>query len=56
MKEDVTGRTSTDAGHSHSFNVDANGNGSTGRTDGHIHRVANWVVSIVNRHRHTIAR
>jgi len=51
-----TGRTSTDAGHSHTFNVDNSGNGTTGRADGHIHAIRNFIVAVVNAHRHTIPK
>lgn len=51
-----TGRTSINDNHSHSYNVDNDGNGRTGTTDGHSHTISNWIVAIADGHRHTIPR
>lgn len=51
-----TGRTSVDDNHSHSYNVDDDGNGETGTTDGHKHTIVNWVVRVADGHSHTIQR
>ena len=51
-----TGRTSVDDNHSHSYNVDDDGNSETGTTAGHQHIIVNWIVRVASGHSHTIQR
>ncbi len=51
------GTTSTDAGHSHFYNVDASGNGKTSTDGKHLHLIEDWkVLPSADGHVHTIPR
>lgn len=48
------GRTSMANNHSHSYKVDAKGNGDTSRDDKHVHQVLNYSVQMANGHSHRL--
>ncbi len=48
------GKTSEDAGNSHKFTIDENGDGTTNRVDGHSHVIENGAVNMANEHVHSI--
>ena len=50
------GTTSTDLGHNHDYGVDNKSNGNTGFNNDHMHIIKNWIVTVVNNHRHTIPK
>jgi hypothetical protein len=49
-----TGETSTDGGHSHQFNIDRDGNGSTSNVDGHTHEIIAGAVQESLGHTHVL--
>jgi len=53
MKQ-VKGRTSTEEGHDHAYDVSEEGTGSTSTNNDHRHEVTEWEVEEANGHEHTI--
>jgi len=55
-KKKRSGRTSKNAGHTHSYRLDKSGNGETSRDNQHVHTIRGWTVqrSGKGNHIHTL--
>lgn len=50
----ITGVTSVDDGSTHTFSVDADGNGMTSINGGHKHNIETWIVETIAKHNHNL--